>query len=645
MTVISFCHLFIYFATATVPKYSSDDAKPYTLMRFRHWIESVQHVEADCGTLIVDFLSYLANRTNRECIAAAVDPLTGDELIKSDLIDELCMQGEHALVLLAVHDGDVRKLFQFCTKRRLFRLDKRYIDPKDSSEEKKRQCLKEIVATCNSTHSQHLLFELVERNGLFYVEVIGDHKYLPDVEKGIQSIHNKVINTRLRIGTLRYNTFHVANSTVIVTEFGNGPTTEVSFTTYNGDLYTARHTGFWKSRLTCVSSHPNLNWHSTEYNRYQMQFLKQIRLFREKRSINVGKSKIQRFFSDMLCNIRCGNHYFFNVPETLNNSFETLTIQTVEEKVAHLEEALDLERHANIANDLENSLTLIKTSTNKIDDKKPLMLMPLSEMKNRFVGKKGKNTAAIPATIDNKTNGIRHSFYPVWSLGLESAREFAAQHGFKEVRCSPDDHDAFYTTISVYWRQRELVIKCDRNGMIIEIRHRSTRWLSASFHSSEIEGGCDVRSYLECRAMLDDDESCIETVVKYMQGRSIYTESFVKQFKKCYKWDDTEDDESFSPRPLIPDIFQLNWRFRSMRLASSVLKFVNKSNDVLWLHNINDGIFQFQKSEFEWFQNHFEFEMQLCMDELGDEALCRKSYDFSLDLFNYMKRAAALNRK
>ncbi|KAG4079136.1 hypothetical protein HA402_001107 [Bradysia odoriphaga] len=637
MTVVSFCHLFIYFATASAPKYSSD-VRPYTLMRLGHWMESVQY--SNCGALIYDFLTFLAGRNNRQCIAAAVDPLNGEPLIKSDLIDELCTQGEHALVLLTVHDGDVRKLFQFCTKKRLFRLDKRYIDPKNSSDEKKRQCLKEIVTICNSTRSQNLLFELVERNGLFYVEVIGDYKYLPDVEKGIQSIHNKVINTRLRIGTLRYNTFHVANSTLIVTEFGSGPWTEISFVTYNGDLYTARHTGFWKSRLTCRSAHPNLNWHTTEYSRYQTQFLKQIRLFREKRQINFGKSKIKRFFSDMQCNIRCGNHYFFNVPETLHNSFETLTVKTVEEKVSHLEEALVLEQHNNIINDLQDSLTLIKTA-NKIDDKKPLMLMPLSEMKNRFVGKKARNKEAIPTTTDNKTNGIRHSFYPVWSLGLEGARQFAAQHGFKEVRSSADDHEAFYTTISVYWRQRELVIKCDKNGMIIEIRHRSTRWLSASFHSSGNEGGGDVRSYLECRAILDDDESCIETIVEYMQGRSIYTESFVKQFKKCYNWDEMDDGESFSPRPLIPDVFQLNWRFRSMRLASPILKFVNCNNDVLWLHNINDGIFQFQKSEFEWFPNHFEFEMQLCMDELSDETLCRKSYDYSLDLFNYMKASAA----
>lgn len=638
MTVISFCHLFIYFATASPPENRSDE-RPYTLVRLGNWMEAVR--DSSCGSLIYEFLAFIGSRKNREWLSATVDPLTGDPLVKNDLIDELHTNGQHATMLLAVHDGDVRKLFQFCAKKKIFRLDRRYCDPKDASEERREQCLKEIKAICNPARDQHLLFELLERDGLFYVEVVGDHKYLPAVEKGINSIHTKVINTRVRAGAYRYNTFHVANSTLIVAELGNGHLTEVSFATYNGDLYTARHTGFWKSRLTFRGSHPNLKWRSTEYQRYEIQFLKQLCLFREKREINVGNSRIRRFFSDMLCNIRCGNHYFFNVPETLHNSFETLTLQSIEEKVAHLEEALNLERHGNIVNDLQDSLTLIKIY-DRIDDKKPLMLMPLQEMKKKFVEKKAKIEKIVTTLTDKKTNGIRHSFYPIWSLGLQSARKFAAQNGFKEVRSTSDD---FYTTISVFWRQRELVIKCDKNGMITEIRHRSTRWMSASFHKSDNDGGGDIRTYLECRAVLNDDESCIETIVEYMHGRSIYTESFVKQMQKCYNNEDMEDRESFSARPLIPDVFQLNWRFRSMRLVSPALKFVNSDNDVLWLHNIYDGIFHFQKSEFEWFPNHFEFEIRLRMDELSDKALCKKSYDYSLNLFDFMQSAALLSKR
>lgn len=635
MTVISFCHLFVYFATAS-PLKSHSDEKPYTLMRLGNWMEAVR--DSSCGALIYEFITFLSCNTNREWLLATVDPLTEDPLIKSDLIDDLRTNAEHAVMLLAVHDGDVRKLFQFCTKRRLLRLDRRYLDPKNASEERKELCLREIKANCNSTKGRQLLFELLERNGLFYVEVIGD--YMPDIEKGINRIHNKVINARSRAGTLRYNTYHVTNSTIFIPELGDGPSTELSFSTYNGDQYSARHTGYWKSRLTIRNGHANSDWRTTEFQRYEIQFLKQMHLFQEKRQhMNVRKTNIQRFFSDMLCNVRCGTHYFFNVPETLHNSFETVSVQSVEEKVSHLEEALNLERQGNIVNDVDDSLTLIK-SYDRIDDKKPLLLMPLHEMKKRFTESKSKNKEIISTLTDNKANGIRHSFYPNWSLGMENVKKFAARHGFKEVLPNADD---FYATISVFWRQRELVIKCDRNGMIMEIRHRSTRWLSASFHKSENDGvgGGDVRTYLECRAVLDDDESCIETIVEYMQGRSIYTESFARQIRKCFKCNDKDDpDASFSPRPLIPDIFQLNWQFRSMRLVTPLLKFVNSDDDILWLHNIYDGMFHFQKSEFEWFPDHFEFEIHLCMEKLSDRALCKKSYDYSVNLFDFLKASS-----
>lgn len=627
MTVISFCHLFIYVATASPPQYTTDveNCAPYTLVRLGRWMESVNQPE--CGSLIHHFLSFVANPTNRDWLTDTVDPLTGDPLIKSDLIGELSTHAEYGLILLALYDGDVRKLFRFCTKKQLFRLDKRYIDPKNASDARKTQCLREIKAACKN--NQRLLFELVERNGLCYVEVIGEHKDMKDVEKSILNINSKVANTRSRAGALRHNTFHVANSTVIIIENGNGATTEVSFVTYDGDLYTARHTGFCKSRLMIRSVQPNYDWHTTEFNRFSTQFLKQIRLFHEKRHLNVGRTRIRRFFSEMQCNIRCGNHYFF-VPETFQQSFETLTVHTVEEKVAHLEEALVLEQQNNIVND---SLTLTRRYDRIIDDKKPLMLMPLQELKKRSTEEKAKNRENVTTLPNSKTDGIRHSFYPIWTLGLENARQFAAQHGFTEVLPTSDE---FYTSISVFWRQRELVIKCDKNGFIVEIRHRSTRWLSATFHKSATDGCGDVRTYLECRAVLDDDESCIETVVEYMHGRSIYTESFAKQMQSIYQ-QANNGDISFAPRPLIPDIFQLDWQFRSMRIISPVLKFANHDNDVIWLHNIYDGIFHHQKSEFEWFPNHSEFEIRPRIDQLTDDELCKKSYIYSLKLFNYIK--------
>lgn len=279
-----------------------------------------------------------------------------------------------------------------------------------------------------------------------------------------------------------------------------------------------------------------------------------------------------------------------------------------------------------------------------MDDQKPVMLIPLQELKKKRTENGAQNLDDIASKAEKRNDGIRHSFYPTWTLGLDRAREFAHSLGFVEVQPTASD---FYTTVSVFWRQREMVIKCDRDGMMMQIRHRSTRWLSATFHKAATHGFGDVRCYLECRAVLDDDESCVQTIVDYMNGRSIYTESFVQQIREFYNGCQEVDDWKFSPRPLIPEIFQLNWKFRGMRLLAPLLKFVNDDGDVIILHNVNDGIFHYQKSEFDWFDSHFEYEIGVCMDhlnhgsgvELGDEVLCKKSYDYSLKLFDFVKNS------
>ncbi|KAJ6638405.1 RNA-dependent RNA polymerase 1, partial [Pseudolycoriella hygida] len=592
MKVISFCHLFISYATGSPPPTTSD-MKDYSLLRLGKWIDSVQ--DSLCGELIYKFLTFLSSRGNRQWLLAAKDPFTDDVLIKTDFIDSLCTKADQALMSLSAHDGDIRKLFQFCSKERLFRLDRKYCDPSTASEERTRLCLAEIKRSVHSAND--LLINLVERNGLFYVEVVGDYKYLEQIEKKINSIHNK-------------------NSTLIFPEFGNGHLTNVLFSTYGGDLYTARHTGFCKSRLVVCNAQKNLNWRTTEYQRYEIQFLTQLQLYRTKQQANVSNPRIGRFFGDLQLNVRCGNHYFFNVPETLHNSFETLSVFDIEKKVSHFEENLDFERMNNVVNDVNDSLTLIKTYAT-VDDRKPIPLMPLSEIKVRAMAEKVEKNQVV-ATTSIKTNFIRHSFYPNWCLGFQNARRFAAQNGFKEVRPARCD---FYVTVSVIWRYRELVIKSDKNGAIVEIRHRSTRWLSASFQKYANDGGYDVRNYLESRRALDDDETCLETVVEYLQGRSIFTKTFSRQIQSFFNSQHIDDTVAFPQRPLIPELFQLNWRFRCMRVVAPMLKFLNDDNDVIWLHQIYDGIFQFQRNEFEWFPNHLEYEIGIEMAKLTDKEL------------------------
>ena len=628
MTVVSFCHLFIYFASSSAPRKTSNQ-KEYALQRIVTWMESVR--DSQCGELIHDFLKFLSNRKNQSWIVVKTDPWTNEPLIRSGLIDELRKNAEIAVYILAVHDGDINKLFQFCTKNRLFRIDKRYLKPNSVTEGKKQHCLNEIKTKCNPRKCRDLTFELVDRNGVFYLEVTGDHKYFQDVERGLNKIHNKIISSR--ISGFHCHTFHIKDSTMILPEHGSGPSTEVSFSTYQGENFMAQHTSIWKSVLTFRNNHKNLNWQTTEYQRYEKQFLKQMKLYKENQKMAVRGSRTWRFFSDMSCNIRCGNHYLFNVPETLMNTFETITVAQVERSVSKYEEALGLEKQENIIQNLKNynSLTLLR-SQQALVDQAPLELIPLKDMKKRLAKQK-KDETVTSKPIKSKSNGINHSFYPQWIHGENQAKEFANKYGFKQVPLVEDD---YYTNISVYWRQRELVVSCDFKGIITNIRHRSTRWLSATIKRFEQKGGDDVRTYLECRAPLDDDESCLETIIEYLNGRSVFEASFSTQIKQNYT-NRGHSDETLSARPLITEMFHLNLRFRSMRLITPVAKFVNTDNDILLLHDVNDGIFRLETREFEWFPKHYEFEIRMCVDKRNDLELSKKSFDMSLLLFDFTK--------
>lgn len=630
MTVVSFCHLLIYFESSSAPKKTSIQ-KEYTFPRYANWLESLG--ESQCGKLIYDFLKFLSDRKNRSWIVAKTDPWTDEPLIKSSLIDELRKNAEIAVYILSVHDGDINKLFQFCTKNRLFRIDKRYMNPSSITEGRTRQCLKEIKAKCNPKKKQNLTFNIEDRNGVFYLEVIGDHKDFPNVERALNKIFNKIISSRIS-RLRRQNTYHIKNSTLIVPEFGRGPVTEVSFSTYQGENFMAQHTGIWKSVLTFRSNQKNYFWRSQEYQRYETRFLQQTQLFKQKKQVKEPGSRSSRFFGDIICNIRCGNHYMFNVPETLINSFETVTLQLVEQNVSKLEEALGVEKEQHIIQDLQNynSLTLLH-SNQELISKAPLELVPLQNLKKLSTTAQKKVNVVTSSSKKSRTNGINHSFYPQWTHGEHKAMELARKLEFNQVPLTQDD---YYTTISIYWRQREVVVTCDSEGLITTIRHRSTRWLSATIKRFDQDGGDDIRTYLECRAPLDDDESCLETVIDYLNGRSVFTAAFTAQVDQNSAG--FLNEELFSSRPLIPEMFQLNWRFRSMRRIFPIAKFVNKDNDVLLLHKIFDGIFRLETREFEWFPKHFELEIRLCMDNRTDLELSKKSFEMSLNLFDFTKQ-------
>lgn len=621
MNVVSFCHLFIYYVTKSVPNHV--EATPYTLPRFNTWIESNA---GHCGQFIYEFLNFISQGKNKSWIASLREPITEEVLIKDQLIEELRKNAEIALYILAVHDGDILKLFQFCSKKRLFKIDKRYMNPRTICKDDITQCFKELKMKCNPTKNPELELELLERNGVFFLEVVGNFRLFPDVEIALTKIHSKIVSARA--SGLKNRVFHIANSTMVIPEFSQGIYgTEVSFASYQSEYHQPQHAGMWKSVMT-FRNQKNNEWRISEYQRYSTQFLEQLQLFAKKLPSHKSCSNAARFFGELQCTISCGNQYLFNIPESLHNTFETISLYQVQRNISAMEEALNLEKRQDIDREMKtyNPRTLLKMEHPQINTNEVLKLVPLQELKKRTHQK--KQVEAITSRSRKKSGGIRNSFYPHWQYGEDKLKKFASDNGFVQVSPIEMDH---YTKITVFWRQRELQVVCSNSGTIRKIEHRSVRWVSSTFKRYDAGGGDDVRIYLKTNAKLNEDETCLETIIEFLNGQSVFKETFAQQIIQ-------ENCEDFEKRPLIPDIFHLNWRFRSMRYVKTSLKFINKYGDLIYLHVVHDGVFSTDRQEFEWFPKHFELDMQMCMKTRTSEELCKASYEMSLALFDFTKK-------
>lgn len=623
MNVVSFCHLFIYFVTRETPKLT-ENREPFSLVRVNHWMECDN--ESKCGQYIYDFLKFLSDSKNKAWIASKSDPVNIEPLIRSGIIENLCKLAEIAIYILAIHDGEVCKLFQFSSKKRLLRIDKRLMNPATITAAAKKQCMVELRAKSKIKADQDLVLELIERNGTFYLDVSGNNKLFKQVENAVNQMQNKIISARLS-KLRKLNCYHVRNSTLIITEFGNGLSTEVSFATYQSEFFHPQHVGMWKSVLDSRNTLLNYMWRDIEHQRYENQFMQQIRLFRSKQNFAKRDCKAWRFFGEMKCSISCGNQYLFNIPETLHNTFETVTLDSVQKSISQVEEGLDLERTKDIIQETRNynSNTLLKMESGMVYNQATIKLMPFQEMRARSANL--RKVEVTSAKSNKKSSGVRQTFFPVWLHDRKKCEQFALMLGFSRV--VPDETD-FYTTIAVYWRQRELAVDCTRGGVIKGIHHRTARWFSSTIRRNAAKGGDDVRTYLKTYASLDEDESCLETVIEFLEGQSVFSEEFKQQVKA-----DVQGVE-FAKRPLIPEMFQLNWRMRSMRRITALAKFVNHQGDVINLRKVDDGIFKVETKEFEWFPSHEEIDITLSMNR-RDEDLCEASFRMNLALFDFTK--------
>lgn len=497
MNLVSFSHLFIFFVTQK-PLELIEAREPFTLARVNHWMACDN--ESRCGQYIYDFLKFVSDSRNKAWIASKVDPLSIEPLIKSELIKDLRKLAEVAVYILAVHNGEIVKLFQFSSSKRLFRIDKRLMNPETVTEGNKRQVLKELKAKSKIKEDQEdVLLELIERNGTFYLEVSGNHKRFKQVENALNKMHSRVVSVHLNRMS-KQKCYHIRDSTILIPECGNGLSTQVTFATYqNNDYSHAHHVGKWKSVLDLRNSVPNQNWRVTERQRYETQFMKQIQLFRQKQHLAKRDSKA-RFFGELKCSISPGLHYLFNIPETLHNTFETVTLHSVQKSITQYEETLSNETSKSIIQEAKNynSRTLLKMEPTRYNNA-PLKVMPLHTM--RAHSTRLKQVEVTSKNNSKKSQGVHHTFFPIWQHGADKCKQFALMNGFAQVAPAQGD---FYTTISVNWRQRELAVDCTREGIIKDIHHRTARWFSSTIKRNGEGAGDDIRTYLKTYASLDE---------------------------------------------------------------------------------------------------------------------------------------------
>lgn len=339
--------------------------------------------------------------------------------------------------------------------------------------------------------------------------------------------------------------------------------------------------------------------------------------------------------------IRVGDQYFFNVQDSLINSFESLSLQRVESMITKVETCYEIEKANLLSKDVKQnrslSIFVVPSKASRLKNvSEELNLIPLQQVKN-FNNNRRKLRIAdaseqLSMNNSKKVGGVRHSFYTITATTKEKVEWFANQNGFTACTSLYEKRPIIRVNISVLWRSREMSIATDESGIVKSIHHRKVRWMSATFKRFKKSNSDDVRAYLEAKQELDEDENCLNTLKQYLDNRSIFTSDFVK---KIGGQSDTANID-FPSNPLIPEILHLNWQFYVMRISKVSAAYENQKGDVLEFSEIFDGVFN-STGTFEWFEKSNELEIEMNMKQRSNESLCRESYVMSLKLFDFVK--------
>jgi hypothetical protein len=260
----------------------------------------------------------------------------------------------------------------------------------------------------------------------------------------------------------------------------------------------------------------------------------------------------------------------------------------------------------------------------------PLKLMPIQEIKKSLNAKRMRQSNIdIAANATKKIGGLRSSFFTGIHKTPEEVNFFANQIGM--VHDIVHDLVPFKATFSLTFRSREILITTDNYGKIIDIHHRKVRWISATLKRYEKQSHDDVRIYLEAKQTLDEDENCLNTVKQYLSDRSVFTKNFVNLMNQ-----EDINIEDLPNDPIIPEIFNFNWKICSLRFGKCIKRYLNSNNDALDYYTVFEGIFN-ANSLIDWVDKRKELEIELNMSSRTTVELSKDSYETAMKLFDFIK--------
>lgn len=547
------------------------------------------------GADVLHFLSFLGDVENAPWIAAQVDPVSREPLIKEDLIPELATKALVAVTQLSLHEGHIEKLFE-TSKVRLFVIG--YCKSSNNLLLQE-QYLRHIRQMCDPHNELELKF--LERTGKLFLQVSGNPKLFASVERCLRSMFWQLRALRLQSPTA----YHVCGSTFILLENGAGQNTRVRFVTHKGQG-NYQHINSIRRRIQPIVDEPNPLWKLEGKTRFMDIITEQ--LYKHSAFVENHREIQNRFFGELLFTIRTGSNYLVNVPGMIDNTFDTINLGNVEDIIQNHEEAFINEEEENIETldriqKLYNpELKVLKKR--QVETSPAIKLVQLSQIAMR-----GATNRCFSLPDDSKSR-IRTSFFPSWRYSVEAAEKFAQMHGFQETSEPPFKID-LYHTISLMWQGRELVLRLNSKGCLNTLRYRTTRWVSASI----IGNNEDVRIYVESLAEVEKESPLIAVIAVYKENSVL-----------------TSMDSKLTENPLIEGIFEWDWIIHSMRRIQNVKTFKNDHGAYITLNKVSGGVFDPDSHLFGPCPNVFEFELMQPMEKIYSESI----YDLGIALYDYM---------